>query len=270
MTTKHRDAGASLTHTNNFDAIRIAAALAVLVSHHHALTGQFEPLVLGIHTLGGFAVTASWHNDPHLLRFTLRRALRIWPAFIAVITLTAFGLGPWVTSLSLDEYLRHADTRGYSPPVLPRLGLISHHLLQEASLSDITTHGISANPFQDGGGATSSGQFSIEWTSDFPTLGYTTLIRLGVSKLNGTCDKAEVTSINQKGEARTARIRLQEWAGESDFAWGLVHAAAHGPVKGLRLDFECAPHTSVRFSSLGLYESSLGREAKNGARQIEK
>lgn len=124
MTTKHRDAGASLTHTNNFDAIRIAAALAVLVSHHHALTGQFEPLVLGIHTLGGFAVlvffavsgylvTSSWYNDPHLIRFTLRRALRIWPAFIAVIALTAFGLGSWVTSLATDEYLRHADTRGY-------------------------------------------------------------------------------------------------------------------------------------------------------------
>ena len=44
---------ASLAHTNNFDAIRIAAALAVLVSHHHALTGQFEPLVLGIHSLAG-------------------------------------------------------------------------------------------------------------------------------------------------------------------------------------------------------------------------
>ena len=70
MNSKHRDAGASLTHTNNFDAIRIAAALAVLISHHHALTGQSEPLVLGIHTLGGFAVHARHfiHRHLHLLR----------------------------------------------------------------------------------------------------------------------------------------------------------------------------------------------------------
>lgn len=124
MKSTHGDEGASLTHTNNFDAIRIAAALAVLVSHHHALTGQLEPLVLGIHTLGGFAVlvffclsgylvTASWHNDPHLRRFALRRALRIWPAFIAVITLTAYGLGTWMTSLPTEKYLRDPGTSGY-------------------------------------------------------------------------------------------------------------------------------------------------------------
>lgn len=124
MKSKHGDAGASLTHTNNFDAIRIAAALAVLVSHHHALTGQFEPLVLGIHTLGGFAVlvffslsgylvASSWHNDPHLLRFALRRVLRIWPAYIAVIVLTAYGLGTWVTNLPKEKYLQDSGTFGY-------------------------------------------------------------------------------------------------------------------------------------------------------------
>ncbi|WP_313284046.1 acyltransferase family protein [Delftia tsuruhatensis] len=113
-----------VSHTNNFDAIRIVAALAVLVSHHHALTGQFEPLVLGIHTLGGFAVlaffvlsgylvTASWHNDPHLLRFSLRRALRLWPALIAVILLTTYVMGTSLTTLPPSEYLRSPLTREY-------------------------------------------------------------------------------------------------------------------------------------------------------------
>ncbi len=112
------------SHTNNFDAIRIVAALAVLVSHHHALIGQFEPLVLGIHSLGGFAVlvffavsgylvTTSWNNDPHLLRFALRRALRIWPALIAVVVLTAYGLGVWLTTLPSKTYLSDSATFGY-------------------------------------------------------------------------------------------------------------------------------------------------------------
>ncbi|MFG0784913.1 MULTISPECIES: acyltransferase family protein [Delftia] len=113
-----------VSHTNNFDAIRIVAALAVLVSHHHALIGQFEPLVLGIHSLGGFAVlvffvvsgylvTCSWNNDPHLVRFTLRRALRIWPALIAVVVLTTYGLGVWLTTLAPKEYLQDSATSGY-------------------------------------------------------------------------------------------------------------------------------------------------------------
>jgi len=113
-----------VSHTNNFDAIRIVAALAVLVSHHHALIGQFEPLVLGIHSLGGFAVlvffvvsgylvTCSWNNDPHLVRFTLRRALRIWPALIAVVVLTTYGLGVWLTTLAPKESLQDSATSGY-------------------------------------------------------------------------------------------------------------------------------------------------------------
>ena len=109
---------------NNFDALRISAASAVLYSHHHALTGQFEPLVLGIHTLGGLAVlvfftisghlvTASWLADPNILRFCARRALRIWPAYTAVLALSAFVLGPWVSDLPVDQYLRDPLTWSY-------------------------------------------------------------------------------------------------------------------------------------------------------------
>ena len=111
-------------HTNNFDFIRIAAALAVLFSHQHALVGRFEPAVLGIHTLGGFAVlvffvisgylvTASWINDPHVFRFAARRALRVWPALIAVVVLSTYALGAWTTQLPLGEYLRNAATTQY-------------------------------------------------------------------------------------------------------------------------------------------------------------
>ncbi|WP_051236153.1 acyltransferase family protein [Ottowia thiooxydans] len=109
---------------NNFDAIRIMAALSVLVSHHFALLGQLEPSVLRINTLGGFAVlifftisgylvTASWYNDPHLFRFAQRRVLRIFPAYIAVIVLTAYVLGASLSSLPLREYVQHDLTRAY-------------------------------------------------------------------------------------------------------------------------------------------------------------
>lgn len=109
---------------NNFDAIRIVAAFAVLVSHHFALTAQVEPSFLGLHSWGGAAVivffvisgylvTSSWYNDPNFLRFSLRRILRIWPALTAVVVLTAYGLGAFVTSLSLREYWTHRATFDY-------------------------------------------------------------------------------------------------------------------------------------------------------------
>lgn len=122
---KAHSAPSSIAHqANNFDAIRIVAALSVLISHHFALLGQFEPSVLQVNTLGGFSVliffaisgylvTASWYNDPNLLRFAQRRALRIFPAYIAVIILTAYVLGSFLTTLPLGDYLSHKLTFSY-------------------------------------------------------------------------------------------------------------------------------------------------------------
>ena len=111
-------------HGNNFDAARVAAALTVLYSHHHALTGQAEPTFLGLYSWGGAAVivffvisgylvTRSWYNDPHVLRFCLRRFLRIWPALTVVVVVTAYLLGAWVTTLALPVYWSHGATSAY-------------------------------------------------------------------------------------------------------------------------------------------------------------
>ncbi|OJU03933.1 MAG: hypothetical protein BGN90_09230 [Acidovorax sp. 65-7] len=109
---------------NNLDAIRIVAATTVLFTHHYALTGQKEPSFFGTHSFGGLAVTvffiisgylvnASWQRDPHLLRFALRRVLRILPALAVVLVLTAYGLGTLVTKLPAMEYVTHRATADY-------------------------------------------------------------------------------------------------------------------------------------------------------------
>lgn len=111
-------------HSNNFDFIRIVAALAVLYSHHFALTGQMEPSFFSLHSWGGAAVlvffvvsgylvTSSWYNDPNIIRFSWRRILRIWPALTLVVVCTVFILGPIVTSLPLQEYFTHRATYDY-------------------------------------------------------------------------------------------------------------------------------------------------------------
>lgn len=107
----------SRIHTNNFDAIRLFAAYAVVVSHHFALSRLPEPSVFTFHSLGGlgvviffsisgYLVAQSWDRDPHLWRFTARRFLRIWPGLLVTLALSALVLGPIVTTLPLDEYLR--------------------------------------------------------------------------------------------------------------------------------------------------------------------
>ena len=83
-----------------------------------------EPLVLGIHSLGGFAVlvfftlsgylvTTSWLNDPNVFRFAARRALRVWPALISVVLFSTYVLGTWLTELRAADYLRNPGTSAY-------------------------------------------------------------------------------------------------------------------------------------------------------------
>jgi peptidoglycan/LPS O-acetylase OafA/YrhL len=84
---------------NNFDALRLLGALLVLISHQFALSGRREPMLVGDHSFGnlgvlvffaisGYLVTSSWLSDPHILRFCVRRTLRMLPALCVSIPLT--------------------------------------------------------------------------------------------------------------------------------------------------------------------------------------
>jgi peptidoglycan/LPS O-acetylase OafA/YrhL len=113
-----------ITHRNNFDAVRLAAALCVVVSHQFALNGLHEPTLLNVHSLGGFGVLVffsvsgylvaqSWTADPQVLRFAARRLLRIWPGLAAVVLLSTFVWGPLVSPLPWREYLRQPQIPDY-------------------------------------------------------------------------------------------------------------------------------------------------------------
>ncbi len=113
---------------NNFAAIRLAMALAVLVSHSFWLaTGQpaLEPLhqwthhSLGEHAvqvfffLSGVVVAQSLFKSKSLVDFAAARAFRIFPALIACVLLTALVLGPLVTSGSLAAYFADKGVLAY-------------------------------------------------------------------------------------------------------------------------------------------------------------
>lgn len=109
-------------HGNNFDGLRLVAALLVLISHQFVLLGMHEDTLAEGMTLGsvavamffvmsGYLIAESWYHDPHIMRFAMRRLLRIWPALIAATVVIAIA-GAAVTSLPLHEYFGR-DTRRF-------------------------------------------------------------------------------------------------------------------------------------------------------------
>jgi peptidoglycan/LPS O-acetylase OafA/YrhL len=120
----------SLAHgrDNNFNLIRIVAALAVLISHSFTLAlgpGDYEPIrqilgmtlgVIGVDlffTTSGFLVTASLLTRQNAIDFTWARALRIFPGLVVMLVLTVFVLGVVFTALPLPSYFSDSATYFY-------------------------------------------------------------------------------------------------------------------------------------------------------------
>jgi peptidoglycan/LPS O-acetylase OafA/YrhL len=111
-------------HKNNFDFMRLVAAATVLVSHQFVLSGLEEPKplpditwgeisVMVFFVISGFLVTHSWLLDPSFPRFIGRRLLRLIPALAVATLLSAFVLGPLVSTLSLEDYFSSGQTWRY-------------------------------------------------------------------------------------------------------------------------------------------------------------
>lgn len=117
---------------NSLDFIRFTAASAVLLSHAWPIAGgqeadKLEPLkllsrqqmnlgeaaVFVFFLISGFLVTASFEHSMTWMDYVKARFLRIMPGLAVVLVLTAFVLGPLVTSLSPAEYLASPQTYGY-------------------------------------------------------------------------------------------------------------------------------------------------------------
>jgi peptidoglycan/LPS O-acetylase OafA/YrhL len=112
-----------LERHNNFDALRLVAAISVIFSHAY-LIGEGrqdrEPLmwlsggqtILGVvgvfvfFTISGYLVTQSFEATGSALRFAAKRALRIYPGLLICLLLCGVVLGPLASSLPAGEYFR--------------------------------------------------------------------------------------------------------------------------------------------------------------------
>ena len=115
---------------NNFDALRLIAAISVIFSHSFLIaqgTQNHEPLIwltgrqsiLGLagvfvfFTISGYLVTQSWERTESASRYLLKRCLRIFPGIVVALVLSAFVLAPIVTTLPLAEYFARPEPYRY-------------------------------------------------------------------------------------------------------------------------------------------------------------
>lgn len=117
------------SRSNNFTTLRLLFAWLVIYGHAFAIQGPGtakDPLnnilqgstwigalaVCGFFAISGFLVTASLVNR-NILTYVVARALRIYPALIACVFLTAILFGLFFSSLSIGEYFSHQEFYKY-------------------------------------------------------------------------------------------------------------------------------------------------------------
>jgi len=112
---------------NNFDLLRLLAALSVIFSHAFLLAENSQdrdPLMLltggqtilglvGVFTffiISGYLISQSYENTASPLVFLAKRALRIFPGLILCLVVCVFVIGPLTTQLPLSEYFSRSET----------------------------------------------------------------------------------------------------------------------------------------------------------------
>jgi len=111
---------------NNFNLIRVCAAVFVILAHSFALLKKDDPLTkiansegfgsLGVcifFVISGYLITKSFMNSSTKFSFIRSRILRICPALSVVVLLAVFVLGPCLTKLSIGEYFTNPRTWSY-------------------------------------------------------------------------------------------------------------------------------------------------------------
>src|SRR5690348_10328912 len=109
---------------SGFDYMRLALSLGVICSHSAFLTGDqdsflastpiFASFILPMFfSLSGFLVAGSLERSKTLIAFIGLRAFRIMPALTVEVLLSAFLLGPFLTTLSIANYVTDAQLASY-------------------------------------------------------------------------------------------------------------------------------------------------------------
>lgn len=123
------------TRENNFNIIRLSAALLVIYVHSFSIfnTTKKEPIVSFLHLgfglgefavtvffiISGYLITASYIKSGTNFQYFKARVLRIYPGLIVVMLLTAFLVGPFLTRLDIKSYFQSIEVYLYPIKGIP-------------------------------------------------------------------------------------------------------------------------------------------------------
>jgi peptidoglycan/LPS O-acetylase OafA/YrhL len=168
---------------NNFDALRLLAAISVIFSHSFFIaegTQRHEWLILltgnqsilglcGVFVffaISGFLVTQSFEETGDPLRFLVKRALRIFPGLFVAALLSAFVLAPFVTTLEPAAFFSRPEP---------------YKFVIGSTLLDTTVHELPGVMFVNNPvGLEINGSM---WTLRFEFMMYVMVLTLGVLRL---------------------------------------------------------------------------------------
>jgi len=139
-----RDLASTLERgNNNFDLIRLAAALAVMVGHSFGVTGSHEMetmlrlthkesfgslAVYGFFLISGMLVTASYVKQGSPGRYAALRFLRIYPGALVCAAFIGLVVAPIFTSMPLVDYFSSDETRRWLVRNLTLIGGVGGRL----------------------------------------------------------------------------------------------------------------------------------------------
>lgn len=112
---------------NNFNIIRLLAAMFVIFSHSFGFFGQADPVkvftngqlpggqlaVYIFFVLSGYLITASWLKKENVKVYLESRIRRIFPALVVTVFVSIFIFGPLLTNYSTEDYFSSAKTYSY-------------------------------------------------------------------------------------------------------------------------------------------------------------
>ncbi len=143
---------------NNINATRLMASIMVLAGHMAVLTAAPIPTLLGVPVhilgikifflLGGYLITKSWLNDPHPIRYAVKRIFRLLPALILFTLLAIFVVGPIFTTLSVKEYFSNPITWKYLKNILLKISFSLPGVFAENTVSSAVNGSLWSLPIE--------------------------------------------------------------------------------------------------------------------------
>ena len=144
---------------NNYDFLRIFAALCITLTHSYNLILKNEDellmMITGNHfdfsfvglsiffSISGYLIAKSATTSSSFKNYIWKRFLRIQPMLVLVCVLSVFFIGPVFSTLNMNEYFKEKDSYTYFRNTMPLFGI--QFTLPQVFTNNIAENGVNGS-----------------------------------------------------------------------------------------------------------------------------